>query len=50
MQILRKKSFKPNPQNIRKIVQPSKTGVHLNIRAGPTFPVLVWTVPPIYNY
>ena len=26
------------------------TGVHLNIRAGPTFAVLLWTVPPIYNY
>ena len=26
------------------------TGVHLNIRTGPTFAVLVWTVPSIYNY
>ena len=26
------------------------TGVHLNIRDWPTFAVLVWTVPPIYNY
>ena len=25
------------------------TSVHLNIRAEPTFAVLVWTVPPIYN-
>ena len=22
---------------------------YLNIRAGPTFAVLLWTVPPIYN-
>ena len=26
------------------------SGVHLNIRAGPTFAGLRWTVPPIYNY
>ena len=26
------------------------TGVHLNIRAGPTIAVLLWTVPTIYNY
>ena len=26
------------------------TCVHLNIRAGPTFAVLLCTVPPIYNY
>jgi len=26
------------------------TGVHYNIRAGPTFAVLVWTVSQIYNY
>ena len=26
------------------------TCVQLNIRAGPTFAVLLWTVPPIYNY
>ena len=26
------------------------TVVHLNIRAGPIFAVLLWTVPPIYNY
>ena len=25
-------------------------GVHLNIRAGPTFAGLVWAVPPHYNY
>ena len=24
--------------------------VHLNIRAGPTFAVLGWTVRPIYDY
>ena len=29
---------------------PPATGIQLNIRAGPTFPVLVRTVPRIYNY
>ena len=26
------------------------TGIHLKIRAGPTFAILDWTVPPNYNY
>ena len=38
--------------NYKKAIQYNArtTCVHLNIRAGPTFAVLVWTVPPIYNY
>ena len=26
------------------------TGVHLSIRVGTTFAVLVWTVPTVYTY
>ena len=35
---------------IRVLDEPRPTGVHLNLRAGPTFAVLLRTVLPIYNY
>ena len=36
--------------HLRIFISTRPTGVHLNIRAGSTIAVLVWTVPPIYNY